>query len=327
MLELHLSGPNELELRERKTVGSLTEDEVRIRPIFAGICGSDLSVFKGKIPYAAYPLTPGHELLGIVVDAGTHSEHLLGQRVVVSPNTFCGECVYCRNGHTNICSEKKSMGVNVDGCFSEEVTMDAKYVLPVPDDLSNERAALTEPLAVVVHALKKVDITSETTLAIIGCGNEGMFAAALAHSMGARVTAIDINPDKLERVRALGISQTREPGEMREPAFDVVVEAAGTKQSVEQAISLVRPGGTCVLIGITEEASLPVYRVVRSEIALLGSIIYNFPLDFTEAMQHLRKETFKAEHIISKMVPFSEAQDAYRYAMSGGHGKVLLDFR
>lgn len=327
MLELHLLEPNKMELHNvEDSTMQLAEDEVRIKLIYGGICGSDLSVFRGKIPYASYPVRPGHELLGKVVAAGELASDLLGARVVVLPNTFCGECEYCQRGQTNICKNKRSMGVNIDGGFSEEVTVSSKYVIQIPDGVSDERAVLVEPLAVVVHALKKVKIDNNTSIAIVGCGNEGMFAAALASSMGANVTAIDINSTKLERAKSLGVNRAVHPDDLDSETYDVVVEAAGAKQSVEKAVTLVRPGGTCILVGITQVATLPMIQIVRSEITLSGSIIYNFPTDFEEAINHLKKKTFKAEQIISKIVPFNEFQNAYANAISGDFGKIILDF-
>jgi L-iditol 2-dehydrogenase len=94
--------------------------------------------------------------------------------------------------------------VNINGGFSEEFVISSKYVLPVPDDLSDRRAVLIEPFAVIVHAFKKVNISKDTTVAIIGCGNEGMLAAALANHLGASVTAMDINSEKFDLIRIVG---------------------------------------------------------------------------------------------------------------------------
>lgn len=258
MLELLLKNPNELELRLVDSLPDPQGDEVKIKLIYAGICGSDLGVYMGKLQHARYPLRPGHELLGTVIEAGEQAKYNLGTRVVILPNTFCGECVYCHAGKTNICTQKKSMGVNQDGGFSEEFIISSKYVFPIPDDLTDKRAVLIEPFAVVVHALKKVNITKGTRVAVIGSGNEGMIAAALANYLGAEVTAIDINPNKLELVRKLGDIRAVYPQDVEGETFDVVVEAAGSKASVEQAFQLTSPGGSIVLIGLTAEATLPV---------------------------------------------------------------------
>ncbi|WP_134699193.1 zinc-binding dehydrogenase [Ammoniphilus sp. YIM 78166] len=327
MLELHLKSPNELELRLVDSLPFPQGDEVKIKLLYAGICGSDLGVYRGKLAHATYPLRPGHELLGTVIEAGEQATFPLGTRVVILPNTFCGECEYCQAGKTNICPEKKSMGVNQDGGFSEEFIISSKFVFAIPDGLTDKRAVLIEPFAVVVHALKNVAINKGTRVAIVGSGNEGMLAAALSYHLGAQVTAIDINPNKLELVRSLGGDiRAVYPQEVEGESFEVVIEAAGTKQSVEQAFHLAGRGGAVVLIGLTAEAALPVTQIVRNEVTIYGSIIYNFPEDYQKTVDYLSNPAFNIEPIISRVLPLSDYQEAYNTALSGDYGKVIFKF-
>lgn len=325
---LYLTGPGNLALTENKDARAPKKEEVTIRLIYGGICGSDIGVYKGKIAHASYPLVPGHELLGTVVKAGEKAAVPVGARVVVQPNSYCGKCEQCEKGKTNLCFYKKSLGVNTDGGFAEEFTISSKYVLPVPDDLPDERAVLIEPFAVVVHAFKRVNITKETTVAVIGCGTEGQLAIALASHLGAAITAIDINEEKLKSVSAYGNIQTFTPAAVPENmAFDVVVEAAGVRQSVEQAVDIVKPGGEIVLIGLTPEATLPILKIVRNEISIHGSIIYNFPMDFSESVKYLRMPEFVIDPVIADIVPMTEFERAYEAAVSGQCAKIILNFK
>ncbi|MDR7314714.1 alcohol dehydrogenase catalytic domain-containing protein [Brevibacillus nitrificans] len=328
MLELLLKNPYEMELRESKSLPDPCGDEVKIKLIYGGICGTDLSVYKGGISYATYPVRPGHELLGTIIDAGKEALYQPGTRVIVQPNTFCGVCVKCQIGKTNICRNKKSLGINTDGGFSEEFVISSKFVLPVPDELPNEKAILIEPFAVVVHALKKVEITKNTSVAVIGCGNEGKLAVLLAKYLGAEVTAIDIHPLKLEQVKKLGPNiRVVAPGDIAGETFDVVIEAAGTKSSIEDGMRIVTPGGSMVLIGITQESSFPVAHVVRNEITLYGSIIYQFPDDFIQTIEYLKNDAFHVEPVVSRIMPISDFKRAFESAFSGDYGKIILDFR
>lgn len=109
MLELYLEQPNKLSLREAEALPAPQDGEVKIKIIYGGICGSDLRVYQGKISYAGYPIRPGHEVLGVVTEAGKSATHAVGTKIVVFPNTFCGECEYCLSGKTNICKEKKPL--------------------------------------------------------------------------------------------------------------------------------------------------------------------------------------------------------------------------
>jgi L-iditol 2-dehydrogenase len=327
MLELYLNKPNDMEIRQVNSLPSPKRDEVKIKLIYGGICGSDLGVFRGKLSHAAYPLRPGHELLGTIIDAGEEAKYEVGARVVVQPNTFCGQCDLCLQGRTNICRYKQSIGVTSDGGFSQEFIISSKFVIPIPDDLPDERAILIEPFAVAVHALKKVNISKETSVAIVGCGNEGLLATALALHLGARVIAIDINPAKHELVRKLGEVTTAHPQDIKDETFDVVIEAAGAKASVEQAVQLVKPGGTMILIGLAQEANFPVAQIVRKELTLLGSIIYNFPADYLQTIEYLRDKSFDISPIVSQIIHFTEFQRAYETALTGNFGKIILNFR
>lgn len=326
MLDLYLKNPTELELRHVDALPSPHGDEIKIKIKYGGICGSDLSVYKGTLKHAAYPLRPGHELIGTVIESGEQANYPVGTRVVVMPNTFCGKCERCQEGRTNICRHKMSLGVNINGGFAEEFTISSKYAYPLPGELPDERAVLIEPTAVVVHAFTKVNITQGTSVAIIGSGNEGMLAAAFAYYLGAKVTAIDINPKKHERIKKIGDIRAAYPDDIQNETFDVVVEAAGAKSAFEKAIQLVRPGGALLLIGLTPEAEIPVIHIVRNEISIFGSIIYNFPADYEQTIQYLKDPRFHIEPIVSQFVSLSEYRQAYNDALSGDYGKIIFKF-
>ncbi|BAC15194.1 sorbitol dehydrogenase (L-iditol 2-dehydrogenase) [Oceanobacillus iheyensis HTE831] len=323
---LYLSSPGVIEFRELASRSKLSDDEVRIRLIYGGICGSDISVFKGKLPHANYPVVPGHELIGTVIETGKSAADFAGKRVAIMPNSFCGKCEYCKVGKTNICTEKQSLGINRDGGFAEEFVISAKYVLSLPDQLTNEKAVLIEPLAVIVHAMKKVVITEETKVAIIGCGNEGMLAIAVAEYLGAQVTAIDVKQNKLNKVSHSYHNVSTCQSADAEELFDVVIEAAGTSESFEQGIQLLKPGGAFVAIGMPPHANLPVVEIVRKEVTIYGSIIYNFPEDFNTSIEFLLQEDFQVEPVISKILSVNEYEKAYTYAVSGDYGKIILKF-
>ncbi|TWJ14023.1 zinc-dependent alcohol dehydrogenase [Geobacter argillaceus] len=326
MLELYLNRPEELILRDAPAPGTVKENQARIRVTHGGICGSDLRVYKGSIPYATYPLRPGHEVLGVVVEAGNEVRHKVGTRVVVEPNTFCGECDYCRRGRTNICEQKTPIGVSADGAFAQELLVEGKYLVSVPDEIPDELAILIEPLSVTVHALKKAAISPGTSVAVLGCGTEGLFSIALALFKGARVTAVDVNPRKFDVAKQLGDVRVLHPGEIGDELFDVVVEAAGVRSSIEQSMRIVRPGGEIVAIGITgEPVEYPVMKIVRSEVTIHGSIIYTLE-DWADAIGYLQDPRFNIRPILSKIMPLTEYQQAFADALSGDYAKIVLRF-
>lgn len=326
MLELYLSSPENLQLREMNPLAPLKKDEVKLKITYGGICGSDLRVYRGTIPYAAYPLRAGHEVLGVVTEAGADVSCPVGTRVVVEPNTFCGECEFCRQGRTNICTMKTPIGVTADGAFAQELIVQSKYIVAVPDDIPDDMAILIEPLSVTVHALKKARIGKDTKVAILGCGTEGLFSTAIALYRGGRVTAIDVNAAKFALAKQLGDVRVLHPDQLEGELFDVVVEAAGVKSSIEQSMQIVKPGGEIVAIGISgEKIDYPVMRIVRNEITIHGSIIYTLQ-DWQEAITLLQDPRFTVQPILSKIVPLAEYQQAFNDAQSGNYAKIVLRF-
>ena len=328
MYELYLDKPNDLKMRESAPAPAPKDNEVKVKVIYGGICGSDLRVFRGSISYANYPCCPGHEILGTVVEAGKKSPYKVGTKVVSFPNTYCGECEFCLQGKTNICKSKKSFGVTVNGLFAQEVNMDSEFVVSIPSGLAEERAILIEPFAVNVHALKRTNITKETSVAVIGCGTEGLLGIALLNHIGADITVLDVIPAKMEKAKSFNKNiKTISPADVKDQLFDVVVEAAGVKASIEQAFQLVKPGGAMISLGIAgDEISYPALRITRSEITIYGTIIYT-KKDFADAIALLQDPKFNVAPVLSKIVPFTRYQEAFADALTGNFAKIVLDFK
>lgn len=328
MFELFLERPYDLKMKEMVSVPAPKDHEVKLRVLYGGICGSDLRVYKGNLSYANYPSRPGHEILGTVIEAGPKALHRVGTRVVSYPNTYCGACEFCLQGKTNICIEKKSFGVTANGLFAQEITIDSEFVVSVPFDLPDERAILIEPFAVTVHALNRTSIKKGMSVAVIGCGTEGLLSIALLNHIGVNVTAMDVIPGKMERAKGFGDQvEILHPHEVKDRLFEVVVEAAGTKSSIEQAFHLVKPGGAVISLGLVgEEVQYPALRITRGEISIYGTIIYT-KKDFTEAIALLKNPAFHVGPLISKVMPFTQYQEAFDDALTGNFAKIVLDFK
>ncbi len=327
MFELYLTKPEQLDMREATPVQSLKDNEARVKLIYGGICGSDLRVFRGTIPYAQYPCRPGHEILGTVIEAGKNSPFKPGARVISFPNTYCGKCEFCLQGKTNICANKKSFGVTINGLFADEIVIDSEFLVPVPEELTNERAILTEPFAVNVHALKRANIAKGTSVAVVGCGTEGLLAVALLNYIGADITVLDINPAKMTKAQTFNDTiKVLPPDQVQGQVFDVVIEAAGVKAAIELAFQLVKPGGALITLGITsDEVLYPALHVTRSEMTIYGSIIYT-KKDFADAFRFLKDPQFNVSPVLSKIMPFAEYKAAFADALSGNFTKIVLDF-
>jgi L-iditol 2-dehydrogenase len=225
-------------------------DEVLIRVIMAGICGSDYSLYHGKLS-VPLPVIPGHEAVGLIETLGLGvSGFALGQRVTIQPNFACGECQVCRSGHENICPAKVRLGIDRDGVFAEYVTVPARYVWPIPEGLEDEVAVFAEPLAVATHAMKIAAPRKGDRTLILGAGVIGLLTLQLAALHGAEVTACDLVEKRLALAKRLGASQVisaNDPMESAYNSFDLIYEASGAQEGLAQAIQLAGPSGRIVV--------------------------------------------------------------------------------
>jgi L-iditol 2-dehydrogenase len=323
--------PQKIEISEID-IPQLRDDEVMVRPKYAGICGSDVSLFMGHRTPPSYPLLIGHEVVGLVTAIGKDVTRLsIGQRVIVEPNYPCGVCTFCRAGRGNICPNKKSLGVNIPGAFAEQFSAPAEFVWSVPDSLSNEDAVTIEPLAVSLHALWQSGAQSGETIAVLGCGSTGLLLIQAAVSQGMRVFAHDKLESKLEMAHQLGaqVNQGVDIPELwRQEGVTSVFECAGAAATVELALNAVPRGGQVLLLGLsTQPASFTPLKFVREELRLSGSIIYDHPADFARAIALVERKVLSPGRIVSQAFAFNEIEHALRVASTGESAKVLLNMK
>jgi len=175
-------GENDIRIEQREKP-STKEGEVLIKVEAVGICGTDLMIYQGKFPRSRPPLIPGHEFAGeIVATKNVPSNLKVGDRVVVNPLIFCGRCVACRMGFPNVCQKLGLIGVDIDGSFAEFVKASWEKVHRIPSDFSWETAALIEPVAVAVHAVKSSACKIGDSVAVLGAGPIGMLIAMVART-------------------------------------------------------------------------------------------------------------------------------------------------
>lgn len=323
-----LLAPKEIEIQDTP-VPQVDKDQVLIEPIRAGICGSDVSLFSGHRTPSAYPLLLGHESVGYIRAVGENATQFsVGQRVIVEPNFPCGACAYCRSGRGNICPNKKSLGVTISGSFAEQFVAPAEFVWPVPETISIEDAVTIEPLAVSLHALWQSRSQIGDTVAVLGCGATGLLLIQAAIAQGMRVLAHDKLQSKLEMAKQLGahIDQGADVTNLwREADVTTVFECAGAASIVELALSAVPRGGQVVLLGLsTVQASFVPLKLVREEIRVSGSIIYDHPADFARTIRLVEQQVLSPGKIVTDTFPFAQIERALQLAVTGEVGKVLL---
>ena len=259
--------------------------EVRIRIKLAGVCGTDLDIHDGKI-VATFPLTPGHEMVGIVEAMGDDVDGLeIGERVVVNGTSACGACDFCNEGRPLQCTAPSALGLTGPGGFAEAVLARAGRCVSV-GNLDPAIAVFAEPAACAIHGMEILDARPGSTALVLGSGPMGLLLAQLLmHNGAARVTVAAPTHFKLEIARQLGIDETIEiPGdpaaafrvlhELRPEGFDSVVVATSVPDVFEFATPLTRDGGTVLWYGITTpdaRVTVSPYDVYRREITIKGS--------------------------------------------------------
>jgi L-iditol 2-dehydrogenase len=324
-----LLAPKEIQIQEVPEP-ELGQMDVLIKPIRAGICGSDVSLYLGHRTAPVYPLLLGHEVIGRVIAIGNGVTKLaVGQRVIVEPNYPCGICGFCRAGRGNICPDKKSLGVTIPGSFAESFVAPAEFVWPVPDKVTDDDAVAIEPLAVSLHALWQSGSQLGDTVAVIGCGSTGLLLIQAAVAQGMRVFAHDKLESKIGMARKLG-AQIRPGADVaqlwRDEAVTTVFECAGVSATVELALSAMPRGAQVVLLGLSSsQASFQPLRFVREGLRLSGSIIYDHPDDFARAIKLVEQKVLSPSRIISDRFAFNDISQALQIASTGQAGKVLLN--
>jgi threonine dehydrogenase-like Zn-dependent dehydrogenase len=309
-----------LGVREVAVTRRVGEALVRVR--VAGVCNTDVEIVRG---YAGFEGTLGHEFVGEVVEAPEGHEALAGRRVVGEINAGCGRCELCRAGDPRHCPERTVLGiVGRDGAFAEYLSLPAANLLPVPEEVSDERAVFTEPLAAACGITERVSIEEGARVAVIGDGKLGLLCAqALRALTRSSVTLVGRHDSKLQIAARRGVETVRaeELSAAMRRTFDFVVEASGSPEGFRAALELLRPRGTLVLKstfhGATEIATAP---VVVDEIQIVGSRCGRF----RPALELLRRGDVDVDSLVHEELPLSEGVSAMERAAAPGVLKVLL---
>ena len=242
------------------------DDDVLIRVTAAGICGTDIHIYHDM--FKSYPpVVLGHEFCGVVEEIGPAVEKVKpGDRVTCEPHTkFCGKCDLCRAGIIQLCKEKRSPGWGIDGAFTDYVVVPELFLHHIPENVSDQVAALSEPMAIVTHSvLERTGIESQETVAVIGAGPIGLLAAVAAKAGGAKkVVVLGTDADEALRFPAAlrlgmdGVYNTMKEGAVDElmavtdgKGFDVVIECSGSAGGINTAIDIVKMCGRIGVIGM-----------------------------------------------------------------------------
>ncbi|MFX0090143.1 MAG: zinc-binding dehydrogenase [Candidatus Hodarchaeota archaeon] len=308
-------------------------DEVLIRPHFCGICGTDLSAWK----YGTYGsgVILGHEFSGEIVEIGSEVDLWnIGDRVV--PNTIipCKKCTFCLEGKFALCDEGLEMpGITINGGLAEWVALPAESLHSIPENVGWQEAALVEPLAVVLHSFNLISFKAGWSVLILGAGPIGLLAAKIALISGASSIAIS-EPNEFRRNLAANLdsikinnpSQTSILSDFEEP-FDLVIECTGIASVVAESFSLVKKGGTILVLGISEDS-------VEADFmsAILNEITIKFSYcgfsEFPAAIKLLSSKIIDVNDLITKTIKLEDVvQEGFQELMKSNtkHVKILVE--
>jgi L-iditol 2-dehydrogenase len=320
-LVLHALGDLRLEERPIPRPGP---GEALVRVAAAGVCGSDLPRIYEHGAYG-FPLIPGHEFSGIVVDVATENPCCIGERVTVKPLIPCKSCRYCEVGAFGQCVSYDYLGSRRDGAWAEYVCVPVENLLRLPREVDLVDAALTEPAAVALHALRQGGIEPGDVVAILGVGPIGMMAAQWARIWGAdRILLVDIDERKLQTARRLWLGETwnarnGDPADWAQVqtegrGVDLVVEAAGASVAFEQALRMARPLGRVVILGNPRgNVTLPqetVSQLLRKQLIVRGTWNSSFsalPVDeWRVTLDMIAGRRLDVRSLISHRAPLTE---------------------
>lgn len=296
-------------------------DEALVRVRLAGICSTDLELIKGYYPFTGIP---GHEFVGEIIQAPTHSERV-GERVVGEINTHCGHCQNCQNNRRKHCSQRTVLGIKQrHGAFAEFLCLPVSNLITIPDNVDDKQAVFTEPLAAALEIQEQVAIHPSSKILVIGAGRLGQLIAQTLRLSGCQLTVVARHQRQQELLDMNNIQWINEH-QVDQNSFDSVVEASGSASGFNLAQTAVRPCGTIVLKSTYQGmASIDLSSIVVNEIQLIGSRCG----PFLPALKLLSDQLVNPGALIDDCIPLSAALECFaRIRISGGMKFLIATLR
>ncbi len=334
MKRARVIAPNKIIL-EDAPIPAAQAGEILIAVQVCGICGSDIHAFAGKHPFIDLPVVPGHEFAGVITGLGAGVKgYTLGQRVTVEPSLVDGTCPRCRSGRYNICDNLRVIGCQSDGALAEYITVPAGKVIALPDDVSFTDAALIEPAAVGVHAVRRADVAAAQRVAIIGAGTIGLMTLQAAKALGVREVIItDTIDERLAIARRLGATHTVNVATTNlmqwmmgaygeKNPCSLVFECVGLEQPLDSAMSIAEKGARIVAVGVYPgRVPVAMHWVQDRELELVGTLMY-VREDFLTAMELIRVGKIQTKPLISRQEPLAKVVEVFA-TFEKGPGAVI----
>lgn len=289
-------------------------DEVLIKIAYAGICGSDLHIYNKGMFIENIPEVMGHEFVGQIEEVGAEiKEFQIGDLVAGNPMVTCGTCPGCKAGLPNTCSGLAFIGEVCQGCFAEYITMKEDKLIRLQPNADMRQAALTEPLAVALNICEKAELSQDDEIAVIGAGPIGLLTVLAAKELYKvkKVTVLGRSGFRMELAEKIGadcVITAFEEGRQ----YAKIIEAAGKKQTLEQAISHAAPGGSIYIVSIFEESfSFDINAVVAAQLRIVGCNAYE-KRHLQQAADILSCGQLDVSTLITDVVPLNACREAFK---------------
>jgi threonine dehydrogenase-like Zn-dependent dehydrogenase len=317
-------------------------DEVLVAVKACGICGSDVHGMDGSTGRRRPPIIMGHEASGVIAGAGAAVRGWAdGDRVTFDSTIYCGHCDYCRRGEVHLCDNRRVLGVSCEayrqqGAFAEFVTVPQRILYRLPDGLSFEHAALAEPFAVALHAVRRAPVSLNDAVAVVGAGMIGLaLVQALRLAGCGRIMVVDVAEGRLALARKLGATHAiNSAGGNAAAAIldltqgrgaDIAFEAVGVSATVDLALGCLRKGGTAALVGnVSPRIEFPLQSVVTRELAVHGSCASRG--EYPAVLDLLARGALQCGPLLSATAPLAEGAAWFDrlYRKEPGLLKVVL---
>ncbi|OON94372.1 MAG: alcohol dehydrogenase [Candidatus Epulonipiscioides saccharophilum] len=315
------------------------EGEALLKILYGGICGSDLSSYRGTMKYINYPTVPGHEFSAEIVEIGDNDKGLKsGDLVTAIPYFNCGHCYSCQKGLVNCCSTNQTMGIHRTGAFAEYITLPVERLF-AGNGLSAKTLALVEPFCISYHGIKKANIQKGDKVLIVGAGTIGVLAAIAALENEIELTICDISQSKVDYAKKFGVQNTicnsspevfaAEVNRLTDGnGYDIVVEAVGLPSTFQNCMDAVAFGGKMIQLGVGKQnVDLFFTTIQQKELSIYGSRNARRE-DFKEAIELLSSGKIKVDDVVTNMYNFEDAPKAFAdfHSNAGSMLKVMIEF-
>lgn len=338
MKAITIVAPGQVEIRdiERPVAGP---GEALLRPLFGGICGSDLGSYRGTFAYMSYPRVPGHEFSAEIVEIGENDRGFkVGDIVTANPYFNCGKCYSCKHGLVNACMSNQTMGVQREGGFAEVMLMPVSRIID-GKGLPPKILALIEPFCIGYHGIQRAGVKAGDKVLVVGAGTIGVLAAIAAKSRGADVWICDVAAPKLEYAMRFGFNgkilntgaeafatAVREITDGN--GFDVTVECVGLPSTLQNCLDAACFGGRVAVIGVGKHnIDLDFTIIQKKELNIFGSR-NALTRDFEELIDIVKNQGLKLDDVITNVYPFEDAAKAFEDFDKNAASmlKVMIEF-